>query len=128
MIVYKAFKIFLQKKYFFLQAHEAGLATLQVASEGLVISNSVIFEYKLPPKEEQTITQEANTERPNDNLLKFTLLQRLEAMDNRLQIKQEPDNSDGVCINLNNLQNLNPTAITLSKFLLGRRHYALSTK
>lgn len=77
-------------------AHEAGLATLQVACDGYVISNSVIFEYKLPPREELVAAPEPKTECCNDNLLKFTLLQRLEAMDDRLQIKQEP--SDGeVC-------------------------------
>lgn len=76
-------------------AHEAGLATLQVACDGYVISNSVIFEYKLPPREEQLLAPEPKVERSNDNLLKFTLLQRLEAMDDRLQIKQEPvDGSD----------------------------------
>ncbi|KAL1497599.1 hypothetical protein ABEB36_008531 [Hypothenemus hampei] len=75
-------------------AHEAGLATLQVACDGYVISNSVIFEYKLPPKEEQIATPEPKLERSNDNLLKFTLLQRLEAMDDRLQIKQEPSDND----------------------------------
>jgi len=78
------------------QAHEAGLATLQVACDGYVISNSVIFEYKLPPKEEQIATPEPKVERSNDNLLKFTLLQRLEAMDDRLQIKQEPTDNDVV--------------------------------
>uniref|UniRef100_A0A1Y1N492 CG-1 domain-containing protein n=1 Tax=Photinus pyralis TaxID=7054 RepID=A0A1Y1N492_PHOPY len=78
-------------------AHEAGLATLQVACNGCVISNSVIFEYKLPPREEQVPAPEPKVERSNDNLLKFTLLQRLEAMDERLQIKQEPvDGSDHV--------------------------------
>ncbi|XP_044272249.1 calmodulin-binding transcription activator 2 isoform X9 [Tribolium madens] len=78
-------------------AHEAGLATLQVACDGYVISNSVIFEYKLPPREEQVAAPEPKIERSNDNLLKFTLLQRLEAMDDRLQIKQEPtDGSDCV--------------------------------
>jgi hypothetical protein len=62
-----------------------------------VISNSVIFEYKLPPREEQVAAPEPKIERSNDNLLKFTLLQRLEAMDDRLQIKQEPtDGSDCV--------------------------------
>lgn len=66
------------------------MATLQVACDGYVISNSVMFEYKLPPREDQITTQEPTTERSNDNLLKFTLLQRLEAMDDRLQIKQEP--------------------------------------
>ncbi|XP_074029388.1 calmodulin-binding transcription activator isoform X5 [Leptinotarsa decemlineata] len=77
-------------------AHEAGLATLQVACDGYVISNSVIFEYKLPPREEHVATQEPKVERCNDNLLKFTLLQRLEAMDDRLQIKQEPTDGDVV--------------------------------
>ncbi|CAG9834991.1 unnamed protein product [Diabrotica balteata] len=75
-------------------AHEAGLATLQVACDGYVISNSVIFEYKLPPREEQVAAPEPKVERCNDNLLKFTLLQRLEAMDDRLQIKQEPVDND----------------------------------
>ncbi|XP_022907553.1 calmodulin-binding transcription activator 2 isoform X3 [Onthophagus taurus] len=75
-------------------AHEAGLATLQVACDGYVISNSVIFEYKLPPREEQLLAPEPKVERSNDNLLKFTLLQRLEAMDDRLQIKQEPQDGD----------------------------------
>ncbi|KAJ8981100.1 hypothetical protein NQ317_005418 [Molorchus minor] len=77
-------------------AHEAGLATLQVACDGYVISNSVIFEYKLPPREEQLAAPEPKIERSNDNLLKFTLLQRLEAMDDRLQIKQEPSDGDVV--------------------------------
>lgn len=81
--------------WLFFSAHEAGLATLQVACDGYVISNSVIFEYKLPPREEQLLAPEPKVERSNDNLLKFTLLQRLEAMDDRLQIKQEPvDGSD----------------------------------
>ncbi|CAG9862937.1 unnamed protein product [Phyllotreta striolata] len=77
-------------------AHEAGLATLQVACDGYVISNSVIFEYKLPPREEHVAAPEPKVERCNDNLLKFTLLQRLEAMDDRLQIKQEPVDNDVV--------------------------------
>lgn len=67
-----------------------------MACDGYVISNSVIFEYKLPPKEEQIATSEPKVERSNDNLLKFTLLQRLEAMDDRLQIKQEPSDNDVV--------------------------------
>ncbi|XP_069677784.1 calmodulin-binding transcription activator 2 isoform X3 [Periplaneta americana] len=76
-------------------AHEVGLATLQVACEGFVISNSVIFEYKKPAREDRASACEPKLERSSsDNLLKFTLLQRLEAMDDRLQIKQEPDGSD----------------------------------
>ncbi|KAJ9578325.1 hypothetical protein L9F63_005443, partial [Diploptera punctata] len=76
-------------------AHEVGLATLQVACEGFVISNSVIFEYKKPAREDRTATCEPKLERSSsDNLLKFTLMQRLESMDDKLQIKQEPDASD----------------------------------
>jgi hypothetical protein len=76
-------------------AHEVGLASLQVACEGFVISNSVIFEYKKPAREDRAFACEPKLERSSsDNLLKFTLLQRLEAMDGRLQIKQEPDGSD----------------------------------
>ncbi|XP_023715789.1 calmodulin-binding transcription activator 2 isoform X4 [Cryptotermes secundus] len=76
-------------------AHEVGLATLQVACEGFVISNSVIFEYKEPAREDQASACEPKLERSSsDNLLKFTLLQRLEAIDDRLQIKQEPDGSE----------------------------------
>lgn len=82
----------------YVTAHEVGLATLQVACEGFVISNSVIFEYKKPPKNENLHVQEPKMEHSNDNLLKFTLLQRLEAMDSRLQIKQEPVESDVVSI------------------------------
>lgn len=78
-----------------ISAHEVGLATLQVACEGFVISNSVIFEYKKPARGERVTAQEAQLqERSTDNLLKFTLLQRLEAMDGRLQIKQEPDSGN----------------------------------
>jgi hypothetical protein len=87
----------------FCAAHEAGLATLQVACEGFVISNSVIFEYKKPAKEAQVSACEPKLERSSsDNLLKFTLLQRLEAMDDRLQIKQDPDCSELVSDSLLN--------------------------
>ncbi|KAF4527200.1 hypothetical protein B566_EDAN006127 [Ephemera danica] len=76
-------------------AHEVGLATLQVACEGFVISNSVIFEYKKASRSEREQAQEVRAqERSTDSLLKFTLLQRLEAMDGRLQIKQEPDSGN----------------------------------
>lgn len=72
-----------------------GLATVQVACEGFVISNSVMFEYKRPPHEDFVKTKEPKLEE-NDNLLKFTLLQRLEAVDGRLHIKQEPSSGDVV--------------------------------
>ena len=41
----------------FFTAHEAGLVTLQVACEGFVISNSVIFEYKKPPVDENKVKE-----------------------------------------------------------------------
>lgn len=69
----------------FCPAHEVGVATLQVASEGYVISNSVNFEYKSPPKLETKC--ESNS---NDVMYKFSLLNRLESIDNKLQIKTEP--------------------------------------
>ncbi|XP_055531711.1 calmodulin-binding transcription activator 1 isoform X2 [Wyeomyia smithii] len=66
-------------------AHEVGVVTLQVASEGYVISNAVNFEYKSPPKFETKC--EGNG---NDMLYKFNLLNRLESIDEKLQIKVEP--------------------------------------
>lgn len=75
------------------------MASLQVACEGFVISNSVIFEYKKPARDDRASACEPKLERSSsDNLLKFTLLQRLEAMDDRLQIKQEPDGSELVSV------------------------------
>jgi hypothetical protein len=67
-------------------AHEVGVATLQVASDGYVISNSVNFEYKSPPKIETKC--EGNS---SDVMYKFSLLNRLESIDEKLQIKTEPD-------------------------------------
>ncbi|XP_039297121.1 calmodulin-binding transcription activator 2 [Nilaparvata lugens] len=72
-------------------AHEVGLASLQVACDNFVISNSVMFEYKLPPKAEESSPPPVKESAANDNLLRFTLLQRLEAIDDKLHIKQEPD-------------------------------------
>lgn len=66
-------------------AHEVGLATLQVACDGYVISNSVIFEYKSPPNVETPCEGTAN-----DSLYKLSLYNRLESIDGRMQIKTEP--------------------------------------
>ncbi|KAK6618303.1 hypothetical protein RUM44_002755 [Polyplax serrata] len=77
----------------FCPAHEVGLATVQVACEGFVISNSVMFEYKRPPHDDSMKLKEPKLE-VNENLLKFTLLQRLEAVDGCLHIKQEPGGGD----------------------------------
>lgn len=43
--------------YCYITAHEVGLVTLQVACEGFVISNSVIFEYKKPPSDENKVKE-----------------------------------------------------------------------
>lgn len=69
-------------------AHEVGLATLQVACDGYVISNSVIFEYKAPPNVEAICDGVAN-----ESLYKLSLYNRLEAIDERMQIKSEPKES-----------------------------------
>lgn len=69
-------------------AHEVGFASLQVACDGYVISNSVVFEYKSPPNIETTCEGTAN-----DSLYKFTLLNRLSSIDDRMQIKSEPKDS-----------------------------------
>lgn len=66
-------------------AHEVGVATVQVSSQGYVISNSVNFEYKSPPKLETKCESSSS-----DVMYKFSLLNRLETIDEKLQIKSEP--------------------------------------
>ncbi|XP_052124289.1 calmodulin-binding transcription activator 1 isoform X3 [Frankliniella occidentalis] len=75
-------------------AHEVGLATLQVACDGQIVSNSVMFEYKEPPKSPVetlgTALQDHKRDTADSNsLLKLTLLHRLETVNQRLHIKQE---------------------------------------
>uniref|UniRef100_T1IL77 CG-1 domain-containing protein n=1 Tax=Strigamia maritima TaxID=126957 RepID=T1IL77_STRMM len=66
----------------FCPAHEAGLVTLQVACEGFVISNSVIFEYKT---REKSHSDKADVWLVVDeNLFKFTLMERLEQIESKL--------------------------------------------
>ncbi|GAB0096881.1 calmodulin-binding transcription activator 1 [Sergentomyia squamirostris] len=62
-------------------AHDVGLVTLQVACDGYVISNSVIFEYKSQPK------VDVLCEGTYDSLYKFNLLHRLEALDTKMHTK-----------------------------------------
>lgn len=78
-------------------AHEVGLVTLQVACDGYVISNSCIFEYKSPINVENSAACDGTTNISNngDSLYKFTLFNRLESIEERMQIKMEP--SDSVC-------------------------------
>lgn len=79
-------------------AHEVGLATLQVACDGYVISNSCIFEYKSPANVETGAACDGTTNvstgtGSNDSLYKLNLYNRLECIDERLQIKMEPSDN-----------------------------------
>lgn len=80
-------------------AHEVGLVTLQVACDGYVISNSCIFEYKSPNNADNGAACDGttNVSSNGDSLYKFTLFNRLESIEERMQIKMEP--SDSVSIN-----------------------------
>ncbi|XP_049872951.1 calmodulin-binding transcription activator 2 isoform X2 [Pectinophora gossypiella] len=69
-------------------AHEAGLAALQVARGGRVVSDTVVFEYKAGPA--PTPTSPASAPLPSLDFRRFTLLQRLQRLHGRLQIKSEP--------------------------------------
>lgn len=76
-------------------AHEVGLVTLQVACDGYVISNSCIFEYKSPNNTENGAACDGTTNMSSsgDSLYKFTLFNRLESIEERMQIKMEPSDS-----------------------------------
>lgn len=77
-------------------AHEVGLATLQVACDGYVISNSCIFEYKAPVNTESGSACDGTTNVPGngaEHVYKFNLFNRLECIDERMQIKTEPSDS-----------------------------------
>jgi len=66
-------------------AHEAGFVTLQVACGGFLVSNSVMFEYKLSLLADAPFDASSS----NDCLYKFTLLNRLSTIDEKLQVKTE---------------------------------------
>nr|XP_017106161.2 uncharacterized protein LOC108131671 isoform X2 [Drosophila bipectinata] len=68
-------------------AHEAGFVTLQVACGGFLVSNSVMFEYKLSLLADAPFDASSS----NDCLYKFTLLNRLSTIDEKLQVKTEQD-------------------------------------
>ncbi|KAJ0176833.1 hypothetical protein K1T71_008012 [Dendrolimus kikuchii] len=74
-------------------AHEAGLAALQVARGGRVVSDTVVFEYKAGPA--PTPSSPASAPLPSLDIRRFSLLQRLQRLHGRLQMKIEPmdDNS-----------------------------------
>ncbi|XP_058983751.1 uncharacterized protein LOC131804701 isoform X2 [Musca domestica] len=65
-------------------AHEVGFATMQVSLDGYVISDSVMFEYKM------SVCQEAPfDDNTNDCLYKFSLYNRLTTIEESLQTKPE---------------------------------------
>uniref|UniRef100_A0A1I8NWK5 CG-1 domain-containing protein n=1 Tax=Stomoxys calcitrans TaxID=35570 RepID=A0A1I8NWK5_STOCA len=63
-------------------AHEVGYATMQVSLDGFVISDSVMFEYKMSACQEAPF--DANT---NDCLYKFSLFNRLSTIEETMQAK-----------------------------------------
>ncbi|XP_061399249.1 uncharacterized protein LOC133334954, partial [Musca vetustissima] len=65
-------------------AHEVGFATMQVSLDGYVISDSVMFEYKMSACQEAPFDD--NT---NDCLYKFSLYNRLTTIEESLQAKSE---------------------------------------
>lgn len=73
-------------------AHEVGLVTLQVACDGYVISNSCIFEYKSPVSAENGAACDGtvNISKSNESMYKFSLFNRIESIEERMQIKMEP--------------------------------------
>lgn len=83
----------------FCPAHEVGLATVQVARDGFVVSDSVVFEYKsayggplgaVGDAATTVVGCSAAAMPANESLFRFSLYSRLEAVDERLQIKAEP--------------------------------------
>ncbi|XP_033248075.1 uncharacterized protein LOC117185691 isoform X2 [Drosophila miranda] len=68
-------------------AHEAGFVTLEVACGGFLVSNSVMFEYKLSLLADAPFDASSS----NDCLYKFTLLNRLSTIDDKLQLKTEQE-------------------------------------
>lgn len=84
-----------------LSAHEAGLAALQVARGGRVVSDTVVFEYKAGPV--PTPSSPASAPLPSLDFRRFSLLQRLQRLHGRLQMKIEPmDDNSQVNISISN--------------------------
>ncbi|XP_052757740.1 calmodulin-binding transcription activator 2 isoform X2 [Galleria mellonella] len=69
-------------------AHEAGLAALQVARGGRVVSDTVAFEYKAGPV--PVPSSPASAPLPSLDFRRFLLLQRFQRLNGRLQVKTEP--------------------------------------
>ncbi|XP_041978792.1 calmodulin-binding transcription activator 2 isoform X1 [Aricia agestis] len=69
-------------------AHEAGLAALQVARGGRVVSDTVVFEYKPGPT--LVPSSPASAPLPSLDFRRFSLLHRFQRLHGRLQLKTEP--------------------------------------
>ncbi|XP_076318558.1 calmodulin-binding transcription activator 2-like isoform X3 [Tachypleus tridentatus] len=72
----------------FCPAHEAGVVTLQVNNQGLLVSNSVMFEY-CERSMINVITDDPDQFGVDESILKFSLLERLEMIEKRLSFKPQ---------------------------------------
>lgn len=94
-------------------AHEAGLAALQVARGGRVVSDTVVFEYKAGPV--LVPSSPASAPLPSLDYRRFTLLQRFQRLHGRLQLKTEPlDDNNQV-----NIYNIKKTLTRMIKDFFG---------
>ncbi|XP_013164317.1 PREDICTED: calmodulin-binding transcription activator 2 isoform X1 [Papilio xuthus] len=101
-------------------AHEAGLAALQVARGGQVVSDTVVFEYKAGPT--PTPTSPASAPLPSLDFRRFSLLQRLQRLHGRLQVKTEPmdDNNQVEDVQLYSNPKFEERLVTFCKILSSR--------
>ncbi|CAK1579930.1 unnamed protein product [Parnassius mnemosyne] len=103
-------------------AHEAGLAALQVARGGRVVSDTVVFEYKAGPT--PTPTSPASAPLPSLDFRRFSLLQRLQRLHGRLQVKSEPtdDNNQVEDVQLYSNPKFEERLVTFCKILSSRSY------
>ncbi|CAD0201519.1 unnamed protein product [Chrysodeixis includens] len=83
-------------------AHEAGLAALQVARGGRVVSDTVVFEYKAGPA--PAPSSPASAPLPSLDIRRFSLLQRLQRLQGRLQMKIEPIDDKSQVVKIEDVQ------------------------
>ncbi|XP_022247268.1 LOW QUALITY PROTEIN: calmodulin-binding transcription activator 2-like [Limulus polyphemus] len=72
----------------FCPAHEAGVVTLQVNNQGLIVSNSVMFEY-CQRSMINAINDEQDQFGVDESILKFSLLERMEMIEKRMSFKPQ---------------------------------------
>ncbi|KAG1671938.1 Calmodulin-binding transcription activator 2 [Nymphon striatum] len=87
-------------------AHEEGLVHVQVVCEGHVISNAVIFEYKIRPQilKKLSVNQQS-WHCIDDNLLRVSLMERLDQIEKRLCV--EPITVKTITANERKAENIN---------------------